>query len=85
MTASPLVRVVKGSLTDEELAALTAVVLWRAAANGPAAHARPRSTARWQRPERRPAYSPPHSWHFCRPGGTPQSGHGLPAAQRTDA
>ena len=64
-TADPLVRVVKGSLADEELAALTAVLLARAAitptASAKGAHAK--AQARWQRPERRPDYRSPVSWH----------------------
>ena len=64
MTAAPLVRIVKGSLTDEELAALTAVVLYRPGSTGAGGPARSWTQARWQRPERRPSYSPPHSWHL---------------------
>ncbi|MEY9837558.1 acyl-CoA carboxylase epsilon subunit [Streptacidiphilus sp. EB103A] len=64
----PLVRVVKGSLADEELAALTAVLLARAAATSSkaakgAASVAGRSQAQWQRPERRPSYNSPVSWH----------------------
>ena len=66
--ADPLVRVVKGTLADEELAALTAVLLARAAAtsskaaNGAVA-GKGRAQAQWQRPERRPSYNSPVSWH----------------------
>ena len=64
-SADPVVRVVKGRLADEELAALTAVLLARAAATP--GHASKvgggRSQARWQRPERRPDYRSPVSWH----------------------
>ncbi|MHA6760238.1 acyl-CoA carboxylase epsilon subunit [Streptacidiphilus sp. PAMC 29251] len=59
-----LVRVVKGTLADEELAALTAVLLARAAiqpAKGKGGDAK--AQARWQRPERRPDYRSPVSWH----------------------
>ncbi|GAA1969969.1 acyl-CoA carboxylase subunit epsilon [Kitasatospora viridis] len=59
----PLVRVTRGSLTDEELAALTAVLMARAAAvqaAAPAARIEP--IARWQRLERRPSYFSPFSW-----------------------
>ncbi|TDU06437.1 acyl-CoA carboxylase epsilon subunit-like protein [Streptomyces sp. 846.5] len=63
----PLVRVVKGSLADEELAALTAVLLARAAATSSTAAkgavGAGRSQAQWQRPERRPSYNSPVSWH----------------------
>jgi hypothetical protein len=60
-SADPLVRVVKGDLADEELAALTAVLLARAAAD--TVPAKQQLTARWQRLERRPGYSSPVSWH----------------------
>ena len=60
----PLVRVVKGTLADEELAALTAVLLARAAAtSSKAAKGAGRTQAQWQRPERRPSYNSPVSWH----------------------
>ncbi|MEE1785796.1 acyl-CoA carboxylase subunit epsilon [Streptomyces sp. SP17BM10] len=65
MTASaePLVRIVRGSLSDEELAALTAVLMARAAAAQQAAAIAPvEPIANWQRLERRPAYYSPVSW-----------------------
>ena len=62
MNEDSVVRVVKGSLTAEELAALTAVLVARAAV-APRAPARSVPIVRWQRLERYPAYSPPHSWH----------------------
>jgi len=63
-SADPVVRVVKGKLADEELAALTAVLLARAAATpGHGAKGGGRMQARWQRPERRPDYRSPVSWH----------------------
>jgi hypothetical protein len=62
--SDPLVRVVKGELADEELAALTAVLVARAAAESKSGHFGDiRSQARWQRPERRPSYNSPVSWH----------------------
>lgn len=65
ISADPVVRVVKGKLADEELAALTAVLLARAA--GTPGHGAKLGTgrmqARWQRPERRPDYRSPVSWH----------------------
>ena len=68
--ADPLVRVVRGTLADEELAALTAVLLARAAATstkaakaGKGAPGTGRAQAQWQRPERRPSYNSPVSWH----------------------
>jgi hypothetical protein len=60
----PLVRITRGTLTDDELAALTAVLMARAAAvqqAAPAAHV-VEPIARWQRLERRPAYFSPFSW-----------------------
>ncbi|WP_354641131.1 acyl-CoA carboxylase epsilon subunit [Kitasatospora camelliae] len=59
------VRIVRGSLTPEELAALTAVLAARAAAQQAAqaaAAAAVEPIARWQRLERRPAYYSPVSW-----------------------
>ncbi|GAB2697810.1 acyl-CoA carboxylase epsilon subunit [Kitasatospora kifunensis] len=59
----PLLRVTRGSLTDEELAALTAVLLARAAASQQASTLAPvEPIARWRRLERHPAYSSPVSW-----------------------
>ncbi|AXI78972.1 acyl-CoA carboxylase subunit epsilon [Peterkaempfera bronchialis] len=60
-----MIQVVKGSLTDEELAAVTAVLLARAAATAAARQssaAQPEPVARWQRLERRPSYYSPLSW-----------------------
>ncbi|AUY48424.1 acyl-CoA carboxylase subunit epsilon [Streptomyces sp. CB01881] len=57
----PLVRIVRGSLSDEELAALTAVLMARAA-DRQAAAAPVEPIATWQRRERRPAYFSPVSW-----------------------
>ncbi|MFD8701680.1 acyl-CoA carboxylase epsilon subunit [Kitasatospora sp. NPDC059648] len=65
MTASaePLVRIVRGSLSAEELAALTAVLAARTAVARPtAAVAQVEPIANWQRLERRPAYYSPVSW-----------------------
>ncbi|AUG77868.1 hypothetical protein CFP65_3059 [Kitasatospora sp. MMS16-BH015] len=61
MTAD--IKITRGSLNDEELAALTAVLLARAAAGQAAAAATViEPIARWQRLERRPAYYSPVSW-----------------------
>lgn len=62
--ADTLVRVEKGHASAEELAALTAVLLARAAANGQAAtsYEQPRSTAGWRRLERTPGFRSSHSW-----------------------
>jgi len=58
-------RVEKGSPSGEELAALTVVLLARAAGAGPAAapagpHRAP--LARWRRPERGPGFESPRAW-----------------------
>ncbi|MFD7736599.1 acyl-CoA carboxylase epsilon subunit [Kitasatospora phosalacinea] len=61
--SEPLVRIVRGSLTAEELAALTAVLAARAAvAAGAAAAPAVEPVATWSRIERRPAYFSPVSW-----------------------
>ncbi|WP_329305276.1 acyl-CoA carboxylase epsilon subunit [Streptomyces anulatus] len=66
-----LLRVEKGSPSDEELAALTAVLLARAGAvpdsgqGGGRAPAGPE--ARWRRPEREAAFANPRAWR--RDGG----------------
>nr|WP_244420120.1 acyl-CoA carboxylase subunit epsilon [Streptomyces hygroscopicus] len=61
-----VIRVEKGSPSDEELAAVTAVLLTRAAAAaspaGDNAHPRP-AVAGWRRPERTPRSPGPRSWH----------------------
>lgn len=60
-----LVRVEKGHAEPEELAALTAVLLARAAAAGQDTGAnvrRPRTTAGWRRLERTPGFRSAHSW-----------------------
>ncbi|RLU96709.1 hypothetical protein CTZ27_17045 [Streptomyces griseocarneus] len=59
-----LVRVEKGTADAEEVAAVTAVLLARAAAAGTdAAPPRPRrTTAAWRRLERTPGFRAPHSW-----------------------
>ena|SRR6266566_509567 len=61
----PLVRIVDGELTDDELAALTAVLLARIAARRSTAtppDVLGRRRAQWQRLERRHRYSNPVSW-----------------------
>ncbi|MCB5166667.1 acyl-CoA carboxylase subunit epsilon [Streptomyces bambusae] len=60
--ADALLRVEKGHAEPEELAAITAILLARAA-GGPAVPApRRRSTAGWRRLERTPGFRAPHSW-----------------------
>ncbi|MDJ0460847.1 acyl-CoA carboxylase subunit epsilon [Streptomyces sp. H27-C3] len=61
---SSLLRVEKGQAAPEELAAITAILLARAASHSeaaPAAHGG-RSTAGWRRLERTPGFRAPHSW-----------------------
>jgi hypothetical protein len=61
--ADTIVRVERGHADPEELAALTALLLARAAAGETTAPAAPaRSTARWRRLERTPGFRAPHSW-----------------------
>ncbi|QKV72307.1 acyl-CoA carboxylase subunit epsilon [Streptomyces harbinensis] len=64
---SKLVRVEKGAASDEELAAVTALLIARAAqapatVAGPGHFAAGRSTAGWRRLERTPGFRAPHSW-----------------------
>lgn len=62
--AESVLRVEKGLADPEELAAITAVLLARAAA-APAAAApahRGRTHAGWRRLERTPGFRAPHSW-----------------------
>jgi hypothetical protein len=59
-----VLRIEKGHAEPEEVAAITAVLLARAAARSStwaAAH-RGRSKAGWRRPERSHGFSAPHSW-----------------------
>ncbi|SFC99197.1 acyl-CoA carboxylase subunit epsilon [Streptomyces aidingensis] len=65
-----LVRVEKGEASEEELAAVTALLIARAQAAGPEGEAgeagrtggQARSTAGWRRLERTPGFRAPHSW-----------------------
>ncbi|MGC5397293.1 acyl-CoA carboxylase subunit epsilon [Streptomyces sp. DT20] len=63
--AESVLRVEKGLADPEELAAITAVLLARAAAQ-PVTAATPahrgRDTAGWRRLERTPGFRAPHSW-----------------------
>ncbi|UUU25134.1 acyl-CoA carboxylase subunit epsilon [Streptomyces sp. NBC_00487] len=59
----PDIRVEKGHAEPEEVAAITALLLARAAAQpaeAPAHRGRPR--AGWRRLEREPGFRAPHSW-----------------------
>lgn len=63
----PMVQIVKGELTDDELAALTAVLMARAAAARRVAqprfaHGSRQPRARWHRLERVTGYRNPVSW-----------------------
>ncbi|MEU9356759.1 acyl-CoA carboxylase subunit epsilon [Streptomyces sp. NPDC048301] len=60
--ADSVLRVEKGQAGPEELAAITAVLLARAAAQPEASTRRGRSTAGWRRLERTPGFRAPHSW-----------------------
>ncbi|MFE7774703.1 acyl-CoA carboxylase subunit epsilon [Streptomyces sp. NPDC057445] len=62
MPAESLLRVEKGHADPEELAAITAVLLARAAAQPDAPARRGRSTAGWRRLERQSGFRAPHSW-----------------------
>lgn len=62
---TPDIRVEKGHAEPEEVAAITAVLLARAAAQSePSAQThRGRAKAGWRRLEREPGFRAPHSWH----------------------
>ncbi|MEZ0068487.1 hypothetical protein ABIA32_004512 [Streptacidiphilus sp. MAP12-20] len=67
VTTAPMVQIVKGELADDELAALTAVLMARAAAAASAeeprfAHGNRHPQARWRRLERVSSYRNPVSW-----------------------
>ncbi|MEU6810575.1 acyl-CoA carboxylase subunit epsilon [Streptomyces sp. NPDC046831] len=60
----PDIRVEKGHAEPEEVAALTAILLARAAAHTPTTPAhRRRTKAGWRRLERENGFRAPHSWH----------------------
>jgi hypothetical protein len=60
----PDIRVEKGHAEPEEVAAITAILLARAASApvAPPTH-RGRAKAGWRRLEREPGFRAPHSWH----------------------
>ncbi|NBM18965.1 acyl-CoA carboxylase subunit epsilon [Streptomyces sp. GC420] len=61
--ADTVLRVEKGHAEPEELAAITAVLLARAAARTePRSHHHGRSAARWRRLERQSGFRSAHSW-----------------------
>ncbi|MGW6057980.1 acyl-CoA carboxylase subunit epsilon [Streptomyces sp. NPDC055189] len=61
---TPDIRVEKGHAEPEEVAAITAILLARAAATAqtPATPRRGRDKAGWRRLERSPGFRAPHSW-----------------------
>ena len=61
--STPDIRVEKGHAEPEEVAAITAVLLARAAAAPEAPVHRGRLKAGWRRLEREPGFRAPHSWH----------------------
>ncbi|MFE1234714.1 acyl-CoA carboxylase subunit epsilon [Streptomyces sp. NPDC059442] len=61
-TPANLLRVEKGHADPEELAAITAVLLARAASQPAETSSHARSTAGWRRLERQPGFRPSHSW-----------------------
>ncbi len=61
--STPGIRVEKGHAEPEEIAAITAILLARAAAQPTAVPAhRGRPKAGWRRLEREHAFAAPHSW-----------------------
>ncbi|GAA2512591.1 acyl-CoA carboxylase subunit epsilon [Streptomyces sp. NPDC002092] len=60
---TPDIRVEKGHAEPEEVAAITAVLLARAAAAPSEAQPHTRPKAGWRRLEREPGFRAPHSWH----------------------
>ncbi|MCX4488286.1 acyl-CoA carboxylase subunit epsilon [Streptomyces anulatus] len=61
-SAESVLRVEKGHADPEELAAITAVLMARTAAQPVAPAHRGRDTAGWRRLERTPGFRAPHSW-----------------------
>ncbi|MGW7099102.1 acyl-CoA carboxylase subunit epsilon [Streptomyces sp. NPDC054838] len=62
VTADTLLKVEKGHAEPEELAAITAILLARAAAPAAAPVHTIGSQARWRRLERSPGFRSAHSW-----------------------
>jgi hypothetical protein len=58
----PDIRVEKGHAEPEEVAAITAILLARAAAQPAEPVHRGRAKAGWRRLEREPGFRAPHSW-----------------------
>ncbi|NJP51715.1 acyl-CoA carboxylase subunit epsilon [Streptomyces sp. SBST2-5] len=59
---TPDIRVEKGHAEPEEVAAITAILLARAATPAAASTHRGRARAGWRRLEREPGFRAPHSW-----------------------
>ncbi|MFJ5531283.1 acyl-CoA carboxylase epsilon subunit [Streptomyces sp. NPDC093261] len=71
MSNDTVLRIERGNADPEELAAVTALLLARAAArpiSGPPGPP-PTAAAAWRRPDRERAYRPPHSWKGAGAGG----------------
>ncbi|WP_328768410.1 acyl-CoA carboxylase subunit epsilon [Streptomyces sp. NBC_00286] len=60
--STPDIRVEKGHAEPEEVAAITAILLARAAATPTTPTHRGRTKAGWRRLEREPGFRAPHSW-----------------------
>ncbi|MGQ4389098.1 acyl-CoA carboxylase subunit epsilon [Streptomyces sp. SAS_270] len=60
--STPDIRVEKGHAEPEEVAAITAILLARAATQPSAPAHRGRPKAGWRRLEREPGFRAPHSW-----------------------
>ena len=60
--STPDIRVEKGHAEPEEVAAITAILMARAAAQPEAPVRRGRAKAGWRRLEREPGFRAPHSW-----------------------
>ncbi|MEV0736432.1 acyl-CoA carboxylase subunit epsilon [Streptomyces sp. NPDC050549] len=60
---TPDIRVEKGHAEPEEVAAITAILLARAAAAPTTETHRPLRKAGWRRLEREGGFRAPHSWH----------------------
>ncbi|MBO1335867.1 acyl-CoA carboxylase subunit epsilon [Streptomyces sp. VRA16 Mangrove soil] len=62
MPSLPDIRVEKGNAEPEEVAAITALLMARAAAQPAVAPSAPQSRAGWRRLERQYGFRAPHSW-----------------------
>ncbi|MET9775312.1 acyl-CoA carboxylase subunit epsilon [Streptomyces sp. NPDC006367] len=74
---TPVVRILRGRPTPAEIAAVTSVLLARAAALGATPPGPPgtRPTAGWRRPERTARHRDPRGWHAAAgPGSGPSTG-----------